>query len=44
MEFMKFKESSESNFNYLKKEVKGLDWKMNELKELLLKVSDKYIY
>ena len=41
---MKFKETFESNFNYLKKEIEGMDWKMDELKQLLLKVSDKYIY
>ena len=44
MEFVKFKESSESYFNYLKKKIEGLDWKMDELKQLLLKVSDKFIY
>ena len=41
---MKFKETSESNFNYLKKEIEGLNWKMDEQKQLLVKVSDKYIY
>ena len=41
---MKFKESLVSNFNYLKKEIEGLNWKMDELKQLLLKVSDKFIY
>ena len=41
---MKFKESSESNFNNLKKEIEGLNWKMDELKQLLVKVSNKFIY
>ena len=41
---MKFKESLKSNFNYLKKEIKGLNCKMDELKQLLIKVSDKFIY
>ena len=41
---MKFNETFESNFNYLKKEIEGLNCKMDELKQLLLKVSDKYIY
>ena len=37
---MKFKESSEPIFNFLKKEIEGLNCKMDELKQLLLKVSD----
>ncbi|XP_059598017.1 uncharacterized protein LOC132254942 [Vitis vinifera] len=38
MEFVKFKQSSELNFNHLKKEIEGLNLKMDELKQLLLEV------
>ena len=43
MEFVKFKQSSELNFNHLKKEIEGLNLKMDELKQLLLEVSDMFI-
>ncbi|KAL6337519.1 hypothetical protein AAG906_037112 [Vitis piasezkii] len=38
MEFVKFRQSSELNFNHLKKEIEGLNLKMDELKQLLLEV------
>ena len=42
MEFVKFRQSSELNFNHLKKEIEGLNLKMDELKQLLLEVSDMF--
>ena len=42
MEFVKFKQSSESNFSHLKKEIKELNSKMDESKQLLLEVSDMF--
>ena len=40
MEFVKFRQSSELNFSHLKKEIEGLNLKMDELKQLLVEVSD----
>ena len=42
MKFVKFKQSLESNFSHLKKEIKGLNSKMDELKQLLLEVSNMF--
>ena len=42
MEFVKFRQSSELNFSHLKKEIEGLNLKMDELKQLLLEVSDMF--
>ena len=43
IEFMKHIEKSESNFNYLKKELKEVNRKINNLRQLLLDVSDIFI-
>ena len=40
---MKHIEKSESNFNYLKKELKEVNRKINNLRQLLLDVSDIFI-
>ena len=40
MEFVKFRQSSELNFSHLKKEIEGLNLKMDELKQLLVEVSN----
>ena len=42
MEFVKFKQNSKLNFSHLKKEIEGLNLKMDELKQLLLEVSDMF--
>ena len=42
MEFVKFKQSSELNFSHLKKEIEELNLKMDELKQLLIEVSDMF--
>ena len=43
IEFMKHIEKSESNFNYLKKELKEVNRKIDNLRQLLLDVSDIFI-
>ena len=40
MEFVKFRQSSKLNFSHLKKEIEGLNLKIDELKQILLEVSD----
>ena len=43
IEFMKHIEKSESNFNYLNKELKEVNRKIDNLRQLLLDVSDIFI-
>ena len=43
IEFMKHIEKSKSNFNYLKKELKEVNLKIDNLRQLLLDVSDIFI-
>ena len=42
MEFVKLRQSLELNFSHLKKEIEGFNLKMDELKQLLLEVSDMF--